>query len=278
MSMFTSGINRALDSVKSADLAATWLGQQLTTGRKIQAAENDPSTWLEAKRADSASTYLDAVHAGLDEVSTNLAVVNTTMETIAQHLQIMQGQLKQALNMPAGDPIRQQYIANFNTVRDQIDQLVNTTSPGVARDLMSDPAADPQTGNMQVLVGANGETRTVHAQEVDTHATGLNISAVDPVMATNADLQASLDNLTAAQSTLAGRQMALGADTGDINKYATQTAQASSVYQAQADSLTGGDPTEAAIQLQSVQVQRSLAIQTLATISNDRKAVLGLLG
>jgi flagellin len=277
MSTFTSGINQSLSNIESADQAATRLSQQLSSGRKIQTAEDDPSTWLEASRADSTSTYLDAVHTGLQEVSTDLSVVNTAMQAIGGYLSSMQGQLQQALSYPAGDPNRQQYIANYNTILQQIDQTVNTESQAGARNLMSDPATDPQAGNLQVLVGLNGQTRTVHAQEVDTGPNGLNVPALDPATATDADVQAALTSLTSAQSTLASRQMVLGADTADIQDYTTQVSATSGLYQTQVDALTTGDPSEAAAELQSVNVQRSLAVSTMATISTSRQAILALL-
>ena len=277
MSMFSTSVNQALSSASRSDQASGRLTAQLTSGKKVQNPEDGPSTWLEASRAGSDSSYLDAVHTGLDEVSTNLNVVNTDMQAIGQYISGMQGQLQEALNFPAGDPNRQQFITNFNQLRGQIDQTVNTEAQTGARNLMSDPAADPQAGNLQVLVGPNGETRTVHAQELDTGPNGLNIPALDPATATDTDLQAAVTNLAAAQATLATRQMVLGADSADIQNYASQTSQVSKLNQSEIDSLTGVDSNEAAVELQSVQVRHSLAIQMLASINTDRQAVLSLL-
>ncbi len=274
--MFSTSISQALNSVTGSERAATRLAGQLTSGRKIQTPEDDPSTWLEASRADADSTYLSAVNRGLDEVSTNLSVVNTDMQAIGGYISTMQGQLQQALNYPAGDPNRQQLIADYNQVLDQINQTVNTEPQTGARNLMSDPATDSAAGDLQVLVGTNGETRTVHAEEVDTGMNGLNIPALDPA-ATDADLQAALTNLTTAQTTLTTKQMVLGTDTADIQSHAAQATQVSSLDQGAVDSLTSVDSNEAAVELQSVQVQNSLALQTLASINTDRQAVLSLL-
>lgn len=277
MSTFTSGIHQVLDDGKSADRAASRLSQQLSSGKKIQSAEDDPRTWLAARRADSTSSYLDAVRTGLDEVLTDLSVASTDMQAIGSYIGSMQGQLQRALNYPAGDPGRQQYITNYNAIRQQIDQTVNMEQDAGARHLMADPATDPQAGDAQVLVGINGETRTVHAVEVDTDPGGLNLPALDPATATDAQIQAAFAGLATAQATLASRQMVLGSDTADIQNYAAQASATSGLYQSQVDALTGGDTNEAAVQLQSVSVMRSLAVSTMASISNSRNAVLALL-
>ena len=274
--MFTSGLNSALDDLRGADQTASRIGQQLTTGRKIRSPQDDPSTWLEASRASATSTYLDAVRTGLSEVSTNLGTVDATMQAIGRHLQDMKGQLEKALSVPADDPSRTQYIANFNAIRDQIDGLVDTAPPA-ARSLMTSPAGDPAAGDIKVLTGL-GQSRTVHAQAVDTGGAGLNLAPLDPAQVTDADLHDALASLATAQDTLANRQAALGVDEAAIRQYQNQTAETSGVYQAHTDALTSGDPAEASLELQSVELRHSLALQALASISNDRRALLGLLG
>jgi flagellin len=276
MSIFTSAVNGSLHDISGADQATAKLSRELTTGRKIDTPEDGPSAWLEASRARSTASYLDAVHTGLNEVGTNIQVVDTTMQAIGQNLKTMQGLLDTAGNYPTGDQNRQHLISSFNTVRQQIDQIVNTTAEPAARNLMSDPAVNPQAGDIQVLVGLNGGLRTVHRQQVDTGANGLNIPALDAA-ASNDALQAALAGVQTAQSTLAVRRQALAVDAEGVTRYLSQAAEASSFYQSQAESLTIADSTEAAAELQSVSVQRSLAVDTLSGISTIRGAVLDLL-
>lgn len=276
MSMIPSAARASLKDLSQAGKTAARLGQQLTTGKKVQAAQDDPSTWLQARRAQSAAGYLDAIHTGLNEVATNIRVADTTMQAIGEHLAAMQGQLEQAQKYPAGDPVRQQLISGSNGTRQQIDDLVNTAVPAGARNLLSDPASNPQAANIQALVGIHGELKTVHRQQVDTGPDGLNISGLS-VNATDAQIQTALQVLQSAQTTLAARRNGLVADAADITRYLAQSSSVSGLYQSQAESLTAGDTTEAAVELQSVSVRQSLAVQSLAGIATDRSAILELL-
>jgi hypothetical protein len=276
MTISPHGVSRSLQDVQRADADAGQLGQQLITGKKIQAPADDPSTWLEASRNAAAAVTLDVLDTGLNEVATNINVVQTTMQAIGNELATMKSQLQEALKYPAGDPSRTQFLQNYNTLRQQVDDLVNTTSPTGARNLMSDPARNPQAGAIQAVVGLDGETKTVRAQVVDTGPAGLNIPSLRTT-ANDAIVQAALDQVTAAQSTLVVRSQGLAADAADISRYDGQISTTRSFYQSNAESLTAADTTEAAVQLQSVNTRRSLAVEALSSIGTMRSAVLELL-
>jgi hypothetical protein len=198
------------------------------------------------------------------------------MQAIGEHLATMQGQLEQAQKYPAPSPIREQLISNANGMRRQINDLVNTTAHTGARNLMSDPAKDPQAGDIQALVGLNGKLKTIHGQQVDTGPGGLHIAGL-PVDATDAEIQNALQALQSAQTTLVARRNGLAADAAEVTRYTGQGSSLSGLYQGHAESLTAGDATEAAVELQSVSVRQSLAVQSLASVTADRTAILELL-
>jgi flagellin len=277
MSLFATGVNRSLRDINRADQAASKLGQQLISGKKVQTAEDNPSAWLQAGRAQSAATGLNAIQTSLEEITTDLSVVTTTMQAVGKDLTTMQGIARQALVSPAGDPNRQQLIDSYNTVRQQIDTLVDTTSEDGARNLMTDPAWNPLAGNLQSLVGLNGELKTVHAQVTDTGGNGLNVPWLDPLTATDADLQNAIDSLHSAQTTLSVKVQAIGNDAASIKQSQTRDSQLADNYQANAESLTNVDQTEAAVALQSISAQRSLSMQSLVSIGTSRSAILELL-
>jgi len=248
----------------------------LITGKKVQKPQDGAFTWLQAGRAQSTATYLDAIHTGLNELAMNIRVAATTMQAIGEHLATMQAQLEQALKYPAADPIREQLISNSNGTRRQIDDLVNTTLQAGARNLMSDPAKDPRAGDMQALVGLSGERKTIHGRQVDTGPGGLNISKL-PVDASDAQIQAALQAVQSARTTLEARRQGLAADAADIVRYTDRGSTISSLYQSHAEALTAGNSIQVAAELQSVSVQQSLAVQSLASMATDRNAVLELL-
>ena len=169
--MFTSGVTRSLRDAHRAEQTATRLGRQLMSGQKIQTASDDPATWLEGKRSQSTAGFLDTIHTGLVDTSTSVQIADTTMQAIGKHLDIMSGTLRQALEYPAGDVARQQAVASFNGVLQQIDDMVYTTPQTGARNLLSGV-------NVAVLVGLRGEQKIVHAQRVDSSAAGLKLAAL----------------------------------------------------------------------------------------------------
>src|SRR5579871_4365824 len=106
MSTVTSAVTGSLRDVSKANEAATRLGQQLITGKKVATPQDDPSAWLESGRAQSTASYLDAIHTGLNELATNISVADTTMQAIGQLVSTMQGQIQEAQAYAAGDPVR----------------------------------------------------------------------------------------------------------------------------------------------------------------------------
>jgi len=276
MSTVTSAVKGSLRDISKASQAASRLGQQLITGKKVQKPQDDPSAWLQAGRAKSAAGYLNAIHTGLNELATNIRVADTTMQAIGKLLTVMQGQLEQARKYPAGDPARQQLISDSNGTRRQIDDLVYTTLPPGARSLMSDPARDPLAGDTQALVGLNGQLKTVHRQQVDIGTGGLQIPAL-AVRATDVQIQNALQVVKSAETILAARQGGLAADAADISRYLKQGASISTFYQSEAESLTGVDETQAAVELQNASMQQSLALQSLVSVNASRDAILELL-
>src|SRR5581483_7336815 len=103
---------------------------------------------------------------------------------------------------------------------------------------MADPAQDSSAGAIQALVGVNGEVKVVRGQQVDVGQNGLNISLV-PVNASDAQLQAALQNLDSAQTTLDARSNGLGADATDISRYISQSSSTLTLYEGESESLTG---------------------------------------
>jgi flagellin-like hook-associated protein FlgL len=272
----THGIAQTLLDLRSAERAAGRLGQQLNTGSKLTSPADDPALWAEADRAQSTTTYLDAVHTSLNEVAGNVHVADMAMDAISRHIDIMKQQLAEALDYLPGDPGRDQRITNFNTIRQQIDLLIQTTRDPGARRIMADPAVDPTAGDQQIITGPDGARKTIHAREVHTGPTGLNIPALDPAL-TNDEVDAALAGLVKAKATLASRRAGLATDAQDLIRVQENNTHISDLYRIHAESLRAVDFTEAAVELQSVEVRRSLASQILGSITGQRSKILDLL-
>jgi flagellin-like hook-associated protein FlgL len=266
MSMFTGGVTNCLRDVRRADETAARIGRQLTTGKKLNAPADGPFPWLAAGRAGTASSALHTIHTALNQVGTTIRVADQSMAAIGKDLQVMQSHLEQAQLYPLGNPARDVLIADYNTLREQIDELVNTTSPEGARKLVAGE-------DMEVLVGLNGGRKTVHGQLVGTGPLGLNL----PLLDSAADLSAAAAQIKNAQAVLSARRQGLAADLADITRYDDQGLAIAGFYDSHAESLAAADSEEDAATLQAVAVQRSLSVEALNSISSVRSGLLELL-
>jgi hypothetical protein len=203
-------------------------------------------------------------------------VADMAMDAISRHTDIMKQQLAEALDYLPGEPGRDQRITNFNAIRQQIDQLIETTRDAGARRIMADPAVDPTAGDQPIITGPDRARKTIHAREVHTGPTGLNIPALDFAL-TNDDVDAALAGLDKAKTTLTRRRAELATEAQDVIRVQENNAHISDLYRIHAESLRAVDFTEAAVELQSVEVRRSLAFQTLASITEQRSKLLDLL-
>ena len=271
----THGIAQTLLDLRSAGSTAARLGRQLTMGSTLASPADNPAQWAEADSAQSSASYLDAVHASLNQTATNIHVADLVMDAISRLLDLMKQQLVEALDHPAG-PARDQRIANFNNIRLQIDDLINNTEDEGARRIMADPTVDPGAGDQQVPIGPDGVRKIIHAREVHTGPGGLNIPALDPALSKD-EIFAAVDGLGRGKAALTARRAALAQDAQDILRYQENNTRTADLYRVQAESLRTTDFTEAAAELQSAELRRSLAIQTLGSITEQRAKLLELL-
>ncbi|NPV05739.1 MAG: hypothetical protein HPY67_13495 [Syntrophaceae bacterium] len=281
--------DRALIAAEHARSSMDAATKRIATGRKINAAADDPARWASTQKARSVDGHLQAVNAGLETVAIGIRGADQAMAAIEEHLDQMIEMVKLFPPYPEGDNAEERIrmLRSFNGIRRLIDQLTVPPRDDLGQAIMSDPAANDVPDSWPVIVNEQGDVKTIRRQEVHTGPTGLNIPEL-----TEADLtedgraggplsRQKLDgiaaNLENAKAILRQRRAALGSDAAAIARAKTSNAEAANFHKAYAEKLESADINETAAQVTSIQLKQSLALESLGSITSMRSELVALL-
>jgi flagellin-like hook-associated protein FlgL len=133
------------------------------------------------------------------------------------------------------------------------------------------------TGNWSVQLGENNASATIRKQEVHTGPTGLNIPTLDPITATDVQINAAMASLDTAQTILASRRTALGADASAIAQSQSTNKDVALVHQKDAENAIAADMTAAGAEYKSTEVKHELALQAVVNLTDMRSQLIELL-
>lgn len=280
MSIFEIGISQALGSMQKAAGEMDGLTQQMNTGRKINAAKDDPVAWAKSQKSLLQNGNLLALNDTLTTVATNIKVVDKTMGVIGKHLQEMKSQLeiitKTYPPYPPGDPERVKMLRNYMGLRQLIDQLTIPPDEG-ARKIMADPATTPGAGDWEVVVDESGSRVVMRSREVHTGPTGLDVPALADT-ATDADVYTAIAGVDAAQKTLDQRHAGLVGDATGIVRSQDFNGKMALMHKTAAEKLVTADMDEAAAEYKSVELKNQLALEAARGLTRMRSAFLEMAG
>jgi len=271
---FQIGIDQVLYNLKLINKDLETVTTQLSTGNKINGSQDDPTAWTSIARSRSEFSIFTAINDSLNTVATSIQVADSTMTTIGSTMSDMktalEGITEHVPPLPVGDQERTNLLQTYSQLRAQIDQLANPTDAG-ARRILSGP------DDWTVVVGPNGMTRTIRAQQVNTGATGLDLPVL-PDTATDAEIQDALDHLATAHGTLTERQQSLEMDSVAIANAQTYNGKLASAYQVHAENAAATDMDEAAAQEKSLELRQTLSNESLKILTDADQRILQLLG
>lgn len=276
MAIIEIGQNQSLQSFNRTGRAMDSLGSQLSTGKKINSAQDDPVTWAKSRQDTLAFKGLQGINDSLATVATSVKHADTAMATINEYVAQMKAQLETIVKMwppyPPGSQERIEYLRQFAEIRRQIDALTIPPDPGAQQIMSALPA-----GNWSVQIGENGASAVIRKQEVHTGPTGLNIPTLDPVTATDAQVNAALASLDTAQVTLASRRTALGADAATIAQSQSINKDVALVHQKDAERAVAADMTATSAEYKSAELKHELALQAVVNLTDMRSQLVELL-
>ena len=289
MEAIKSAIDRALIAAEQAKSSMDAATRRISTGRKINAAADDPARWASTRQARSIDGHLQAVNAGLETAAISIRGADQAMAAIEEHIDQMIEVVKLFPPYPEGDNSEERIkmLRSFNGIRRLIDQLTIPPNDDLGQAILSDPATNDVPDSWPVIVNEQGDVKAIRRQEVHTGPTGLNIPELTEADLTENgqaggplsrqkldDIAANLEN---AKAVLRQRRDALGSDAAAIARVKTSNAEAADFHKAYAEKLEAADVNEAAAQVTSIQLKQSLALESLGSITSMRSELVALL-
>lgn len=237
--------NDSLDAVRDAQEARAEAANNLATGRRVTRVIDDPSDYYRAQALSDRLSELDGALDTIDVQQTSSAVSIDTLiyaEDFARQL----SSLAYAARTTELQDLREDYAAQFNEVRRQIDLLAQD-----ADDFLGDSFSALELG--------------IGDAELDYNN-----------FETDLDIRAALNGVDTAIDRLRTRQSEYGSDLAILSAQESYTTDLSNTVELSRDRLVQVDLNEeAAIQI-AAQVRSDLALQGDRILAQGDSLLLGL--
>ena len=290
MTVIRSVLEQALIVLNRTNDSTDAVTRRISTGKKINAPEDDPVLWASAGKGRSISEYLGAVNNSIESVAISIRGADLAMETIGEHIDQLIAAVKDFPPYPAEDTSedREKFLQSFNGIRQIIDALTLPPRDDLGQYIMADPGslAEP-VDTWSVVIDEEGRVRTIQKQEVHTGPTGLDIPELSEEDITTTGLpggpldQANLNdiiaNLERAQETLGERRSGLAMDAAGIARTKAFNDRIAAFYTTFAENVEQADTDEAAAQATSLELKRELALEALGSITSMHSELVKLL-
>ena len=290
MTVIRSVLEQALIVLNRTNDSTDAVTRRISTGKKINAPEDDPVLWASAGKGRSISEYLGAVNNSIESVAISIRGADLAMETIGEHIDQLIAAVKDFPPYPAEDTSedREKFLQSFNGIRQIIDALTLPPRDDLGQYIMADPGslAEP-VDTWSVVIDEEGRVRTIQKQEVHTGPKGLDTPELYEGDITTTGLPGgSLDeaklndiiaNLERAKVTLGERRSGLASDAAGIARAKAFNDRVATFYTTFAENAEQADTDEAAAQAKSLELKRELAIEALNSITSMHSELVGLL-
>jgi flagellin-like hook-associated protein FlgL len=264
----SGGVRNALLSIQQNNGLADIAQKRLATGKKVNSALDNPSSFFTAAglnaRASDLSRLMDAMGLG----TKTLEAADNGIKNITKLVETAQGLATQALQT-ADTATRASLATQFATIMTQIDEL-----------------ADDASFNGTNLIAGTPDNLTVNFNEDASSAltvtgvaldqAGLGIAAAAGSWATDANIQAAVDDLGTALTTLRSNASTFGANLAVVKNRQEFTKSMMSTLNTGADSLILADTDEEAANLLALNTRAQLSQTALTLAVQKDQSVLRL--
>lgn len=251
---------------------------RLSTGKKVNSALDDPISYFAAEEATQRASDLQSCK---DSMSQGIEVINaadTGIDSITDLLKSAKSIANSALSAEDSTELSD-YITQFNDILDQIDTLAADADYNGTNLLSSDTltVTFDEDGNSTISVtgfDASSSGLDIDAVSATVAATGGWIAAADTASSTN--IQASIDQINDAISTLRTESKTLSSDLNTIETRQDYTTNLMTILEEGAGKLVNADTNEESVNLTTLQTQQQLAITSLSIANSVNQNVLSL--
>ncbi len=266
----SSSISQNLYSLQSIKSKMDTTEYKLSTGLKVNSALDDPIAYFasqdETQRATDLSSLKDSMSEGIQTIKSASEGIDSIKTLIADAKSLAKSALASS-----DDETRANYMSQYNTLLDQIDDL----------------AADSDYNGVNLL-GGTSETLDVVFDEsgdssitltgVDASSAGLSLTQQTNWDTTTGDtaINAAITALDTAKTSLQADAKSLSTSLSTVTARQDFTSSMINILNTGASNLVSADTNEESAKLTTLQTQQQLSIQSLSIANSAAQAVLNL--
>ena len=243
---------------------------RLSTGKRVNAATDNVRALILAKALTDRAGDLLSIKEPIGQSLSTVGGALDGLKAIKRLVEQLKATANDATNQTAAG--RAEQAARFDSIRAQLDSIARDANFNGIGLIASSPDSLTVTFDK-----TNGSSLTISGVASDTKALGIGDGAVAfNNFATDADIQAAIDALDNAVTTLRSTESQLGNNAGVLNTRLDFTQDLANSLATGADKLTGADLNEEAASLLALNVARSLSINSLNITNKSQQSVLQL--
>ncbi len=262
----TSAVRSNLLSLQNTASLLSTTQNRLATGLKVSSALDNPQSYFTAQglnnRASDLSTLLDSASLGVQ----TLKAADEGIKVIQKLVDQAKSVANQALQVAETD--RATFQTDFNDLRNQIDQLAGDASFNGVNLLKGDALTVKFNEDGSSKLDITGKNFTAGGSELDIS---------EAAFTNDASVNTSIDELTAATTTLRKQASTFGANLSVVQNRQDFTKALINVLQTGAGNLTLADSNEESANLLALQTRQSISTQTLSLANQAEQNVLSLI-
>ena len=272
--VLSGGVRSNLLNLQTTETLIAQTQVRLATGKRVNSALDNPTNFFTAQtlnnRAGDLATLLDS----MSNAVKTLQAADTGISSITKLVQSAQALARQA--QQTSDAAEKAVLATqFNDTLAQIDTLAGDASFN-GKNLIGGTGA---ANDLNVVFNEDGSsTLTISAVDLTTAATGIDIPGAIGGWASAANIQTSLDKVTAALAELRSQGKAFGSSLATVEARQDFTKALINTLTTGADNLTLADPNEEGANLLALQTRQQLSTTALSLAVQSDRNVLRLFG
>lgn len=265
----SAGVRQNLLSLQNTAALLSQTELRLATGKKVNSALDDPSTFFTAQGLSQSASDLNGL---LDAVSNAVQTIqgaDNGITAITKLLQAGKALTDQALQTPSTDTTTRANLATaFGDLLDQIDQLA--TDAGFN-------GVNLLNGNdLTVNFNADASSQIAITGVDDTTGGDVNVAGAVGSWATDGNIQAAQDDISAALTTLRTQSKTFGASLTVLQTRQDFMKSMVNTLQVGADNLVLADTNQEGANLTALQTRQQLSVIALSLANQSNQAVLRL--
>ncbi len=275
MSLYSVNTNRdAMVALQNLNVTGSELSitqMRVSTGRKVDNAKDNGSTWSIAQSMRATSTSLNAVKESLQRGQSTIDVALAAGSAVSDLLLQMKEKALAASDATLDSAGRAALNEDFKALRDQIGKTVSNA------DFNGTNMIKTAGSTIQALANANGTSKiTVAAQSMALGSLNLTGILSTSSLATQGDAQAMIDTVSTAIRKVSTSLAKLGSGSKALDRHLAFIMQLQDTLDSGVGNLVDADLAKESAKLQSLQTRQQLGVQSLSIANQSTSAMLAL--